>query len=49
MNKTTYIPCFKKKYSTDDFGTIQIRITTNRKSKYETLGEKIKEKYLMGN
>lgn len=45
MNKTTYIPCFKKKYSTDDFGTIQIRITTNRKSKYETLGEKIKEKY----
>ena len=45
MNKITYIPCFKKKYSTDDFGTIQIRITTNRKSKYETLGEKIKEKY----
>lgn len=45
MGKTTYIPCLKKKYSTDDFGTIQIRITTNRKSKYETLGEKIKEKY----
>lgn len=45
MGKTTYIPCLKKKYSSDDFGTIQIRITTDRKSKYEALGEKIKEKF----
>lgn len=45
MGKTTYIPCLKKKYSSDDFGTIQIRITIDRKSKYETLGEKIKEKF----
>ncbi len=43
--KITYKPCLKKKYSADNFGTIQIRRTKNRKSTYFTLGISIKSKY----
>jgi len=41
----TYKPCLKKKYSADNFGTIQIRKTENRKSTYSSLGISIKSKF----
>ncbi len=40
--KITFNPCFKKKYSTDKEGILNIRITENRKSTYFSLQEKIK-------
>lgn len=43
--KITYTPCLKKKYSADNFGTIQIRRTENRKSSYFTLSISMKTKY----
>ena len=45
MSKITFTPSFKKKYSTDKIGIINIRITENRKSKYYPLGESLKETY----
>lgn len=45
MTKITYTPYLKKKYSTDNFGVIQIRRTENRKSTYFTLSESLKEIY----
>ncbi|MFT7251559.1 MAG: integrase [Flavobacterium sp.] len=43
--KITYTPYLKKKYSANNFGTIQIRRTENRKSTYFSLGETIKTKF----
>jgi integrase len=40
----TFTPYFKKKFSDDKDGFINIRITENRKSKYFSLKEKLKEK-----
>jgi site-specific recombinase XerD len=45
MTKITYSPYLKKKYSTDNFGVIQVRRTENRKSTYYTLSESLKEIY----
>ena len=45
MTKITYTPYLKKKYSTDNFGVIQVRRTENRKSTYFTLSESLKEIY----
>ncbi len=43
--KITYTPCLKKKYASDNFGSIQIRRTENRKSEYFTLGISMKTKF----
>ena len=43
--KITYTPCLKKKFASDNFGTIQIRRTENRKSTYFTLGISMKTKF----
>lgn len=43
MTKITYTPYLKKKYSTDNFGVVQVRRTQNRKSTYFTLTETLKE------
>lgn len=45
MSKPTIEPCLKKKFSTDKFGIINFRLTENRKSKYVSLKETIKEKH----
>ncbi|SHH50852.1 tyrosine-type recombinase/integrase [Flavobacterium johnsoniae] len=45
--KITYNPCVKKKYSTDNFGILQVRRTENRKSTYFSLGVSIKVKDLL--
>lgn len=45
--KITYNPCVKKKYSTDNFGILQVRRTENRKSTYFSLGISIKVKDLL--
>jgi integrase len=45
MTKITYTPYLKKKFSTDNFGVIQVRRTENRKSTYFTLSESLKEIY----
>lgn len=45
MTKITYTPYLKKKYSTDNFGVVQVRRTENRKSTYFTLSETLKEIY----
>ena len=37
----TFTPVVKKKFSSDEFGIINIRITENRKSSYYSLNEKI--------
>ncbi len=37
MNKVTFTPCLRKKYSNDKDGIINIRVTENRKSKYFSL------------
>ena len=45
MSKSlTFTPYLKKKFSEDKEGIINIRITENRKSKYFSLKEKLKEK-----
>ena len=44
MNYITFTPCLKKKYATDNFGIINIRITKDRKSKYISLKISLKEK-----
>jgi integrase len=43
-NSLTFTPYLKKKFSEDKEGIINIRITENRKSKYFSLKEKLKEK-----
>jgi len=49
MGKTTFTPVLKKKYSTDKTGIINIRITQNRISKYESLGISLKERFWNNN
>ena len=45
MSKSlTFTPYLKQKFSEDKEGIINIRITENRKSKYFSLKEKLKEK-----
>jgi integrase len=43
-NSLTFTPYLKKKFSGDKEGIINIRITENRKSKYFSIKEKLKEK-----
>jgi len=43
MNKVTFTPCLRKKYSNDKDGIINIRVTENRKSKYFSLKININE------
>ncbi len=41
----TLTPCLKKKFKTDKFGILNIRITSNRKSTYVSLKESIHERF----
>jgi len=45
----TITPVLKKKYSTDNFGIINLRITQNRKSKYKSLKISIPERFWNNN
>jgi site-specific recombinase XerD len=45
MRGITFTPVLKKKYSTDKEGIINIRITQDRRSKYFSLKETLKEQY----
>ncbi len=41
----SFTPCLKKKFKTDKYGIINIRITNNRKSTYISLKEKLHERF----
>jgi site-specific recombinase XerD len=45
MKNKTFTPILKKKYSSDKFGIINIRMTHDRSSEYFSLKETIKEQY----